>query len=100
MQHFKNFIMKKKIYPLIFCFILLANSSCDNHFSSLQENPNSPDISAPINLLQNIIKKSWESPWNRTQRLNQYYVSTYVVYDDQNYLLGEYEMDYGSYVIY
>lgn len=88
--------MKKIIYQLVTLFALLTAGSCDDHFAGLQENPNSPDIAAPINILQNIIQKSWESPWTRTQRLNQYYVSTYVVYDDQNYLLGEYEMDYGN----
>ncbi|MCD8165661.1 MAG: hypothetical protein LUE93_05765 [Bacteroides sp.] len=70
-------------------------TGCDDHFAGLQENPNSPDTSAPIHILQSIIQSSWERPWTRTQRLNQYYISTYVVYDDQNYLLGEYGMNYG-----
>lgn len=87
--------MKKIVYQLILFLTLLA-TSCDDRFADLQENPNSPDTSAPINLLQSIIRNSWESPWTRTERLNQYYVSTYVVYDDQNYLLGEYGMDYNS----
>lgn len=86
----------KKIFYLLLISLVTLTTGCDDHFMSLQENPNSPDISAPINILQSIIKDSWEGPWTRAQRLNQYYVSTYVVYDDQNYLLGEYGMDYGS----
>lgn len=71
-------------------------TGCNDHFAELQENPNAPDVAAPINILQSIIKDSWEGPWSRAQRLNQYYVSTYVVYDDQNYLLGECSMNYGT----
>lgn len=87
--------MKKICYQLLLGMMLFI-AGCDDHFESLQENPNSPDIAAPINILQSIIQDSWETPWTRTERLNQYYVSTYVVYDDQNYLLGEYKMDYGT----
>lgn len=88
--------MKKNTYPLLISIIVLATTGCDDHFAELQKNPNAPEVSAPINILQSIIKDSWEAPWTRTHRLNQYYVSAYVVYDDQNYLLGEYAMDYGS----
>jgi hypothetical protein len=86
----------KTIYYQFLLGLALLISGCDDHFAHLQENPNSPGTAAPINILHNIIKNSWESPWTYTQRLNQYYVSTYVVYDDQGYLLGEYGMDYGS----
>lgn len=73
-----------------------AFTSCDSHFEDLQENPNYPEKASPINLLQSIIQDSWSSPWTRAQRLNQYYVSTFVVYDDQNYLLGTGDNYYGD----
>lgn len=73
-----------------------AFTSCDSHFEDLQVNPNAPETAAPINILQSIIKDSWNGPWTRAQRLNQYYVSTYVVYDDQNYLLGTGSDYYGT----
>ena len=64
----------KKIFYLLLISLVTLTTGCDDHFMSLQENPNSPDISAPINILQSIIKDSWEGPWTRAQRLNQYYV--------------------------
>ena len=85
----------KTIYYLLTGLALLI-SGCDDHFAALQENPNLPGTAAPINILHRIIENAWESPWTYAQRLNQYHVSTYVVYDDQGYLLGEYEMDYGN----
>jgi hypothetical protein len=87
--------MKTIFYQFLLGFALLM-SGCDDRFTRLQEDPNSPGTAAPIHILHHIIKNSWESPWTYAQRLNQYYVSTYVVYDDQGYLLGEYGMDYGS----
>jgi hypothetical protein len=86
----------KTIYFQLLLGLALLVSGCDDHFVHLQEDPNSPGTAAPINILHQIIRSSWESPWTYAQRLNQYHVSTYVVYDDQGYLLGEYGMDYGS----
>ena len=92
----KKTIINKLFFVLAILSIGIIVTGCDNHFEELQENPNAPDTSAPINILQSIIKDSWEGPWTLAQRHNQYYVSTYIVYDDQNYLLGEYSMDYNT----
>lgn len=90
----KTTIKNKIVSAFAFLSLCIAGTGCDKHFEELQENPNAPDQSAPINILQSIIKDSWEGPWTLAQRHNQYYVSTYIVYDDQNYLLGEYSMNY------
>jgi hypothetical protein len=65
-------------------------------FGELNRDPNNPTEIAPVNLLNGIIRDSWEQPWDITQRYCQFYATGHKLYEHQNYLLGRYGMNYAQ----
>ncbi len=80
-------------YKLLLGLLALVMGACSD-FEELNKNPNKPTEIAPVNLLNGVIRSSWEEPWGITQRYCQFYVTGHKLYGHQNYMLGRDTMSY------
>ncbi|WP_126245681.1 SusD/RagB family nutrient-binding outer membrane lipoprotein [Chitinophaga rhizosphaerae] len=78
----------KTISKILISAALIAGLGACKKFDDLQDNPNKPSQSPPDLILTGILIDLRESPWDQSQRENQFWVSNFDYYARQNYNWG------------
>ncbi|MFI3314929.1 MAG: SusD/RagB family nutrient-binding outer membrane lipoprotein [Rikenellaceae bacterium] len=88
--------MKKFKYIVVLLFLASSLIACDKRYEDLLVSPNDPTTAAPINILHSLVMDTWFWPWDDESNDCQFFVETLALYDDQDYLFGEYGMNYNE----
>lgn len=77
------------IHKTIIALALIAGLTSCTKFEELAKDPNKANNVPPSMLLSEVLREMSETPWNRAQRDNQFWVISFDYYGNQDYRWGE-----------
>jgi hypothetical protein len=77
--------MKKINIIIAIAILVFVNVSCKKNFDTLQNDPNRATSVPPNLILNSVLSDIYYTPFNPTQRWNQFYACNYAYYGDQQY---------------
>lgn len=87
-------IQKMKLKNILYlCIVLITMNACKD-FDELEKDPNRPTSIQPSLLFNGALTKMYDGAWNDVMRWNQFYVSNFNYYANNEYKWTRTELDY------